>query len=214
MFFAILFLQKLLNALLLILQESIKIVSEPIENPNMLWTLVPLVVGMFALEIYFGHYKREKLGWNSAVGNSLVLFFVGMNLLSFLFSNKLLISSPMDGLNLIGSEIDPVRFLIAMFIILEAALLFFLNFFHLIPEKFSFGVSSGLFMNFLACIGIILVYGDLPLTWIIIPAVLLIFFVLLLLLNILELIEPKSWRDEDLIQLIETPKYERRSNLK
>ncbi len=194
----VVFLEKFAEACVAIFQESKEIILDPAKNTSMLWTLIPLVAGMFVLEIYFGHYKKEKLGWNSAVSNSLMLFFVGMNLFSYLYSTGFSITVSQEaGLNLIGSEIATIKFFIGGFIVFEALLLFFVNFFHLIPKKFAFGVSSGLFMNFLACIGIILVYGSIPLTWMIVPGVLLIFVVLLLLLTVVEFIEPKSWREED-----------------
>ncbi len=191
------FFERFISSLALIFEESKNLASEPLKSPNMLWTLIPLIVGMFILEIYFGHYKREKLGWSSAVGNSLMLFFVGMNLFSYLFSSGFSIILQKSNLTLIGPQIVIVKYFIAGFIVFEAALLFVLNFFHLAPKKFAFGISSGLFVNFLACMGIILVYGNLSLNWTIIPGILLLFFGLLVFLALLEFIEPKSWRNDD-----------------
>ncbi|MEM4703387.1 MAG: hypothetical protein QXP53_02805 [Candidatus Pacearchaeota archaeon] len=183
-----------IQALLMIFEKSEKIVVEPSLNPQMLWMLIPLLTGLFIIEIYFGHYKREELGWNSAVSNSLVLFFVGMNLFSYLSTQGILRQfSFSQGISFLGSETSLIKIFIAGFVVFEAVLLFILNFTHALPKKFAFGISSGLYLNFLGCISIILVYGNISFDILLVPAILLIFLCLVVFLGLIEAIEPTSW---------------------
>lgn len=192
------FKENFIQALLMIFDKSKEIVTEPLKHQEMLWMLLPLLTGLFIIEIYFGHYKREELGWNSAVSNSLVLFFVGMNLFSYLSTQGILKQlSFSDGISFSGSEADFIKICVAGFVVFEAVLLFLLNFTHALPKKFAFGISSGLFLNFLGCIAIILVYGDITFDVLLIPAILLIFLFLTIFLSIIEAIEPKSWHTYD-----------------
>jgi len=186
-----------IQASLGIFEKSKEIIVAPGANTQMLWTLIPLLAGLIFLEIYFGHYKREELGWNSAVSNSLVLFFVGMSLFSYLSAEGgMAYLSFVGGFNIIGSGVMITKTAIAAFVALEGVLLFALNFAHALPKKFAFGISSGFFLNFLGLIAIILVYGSIEFNFYILPAVLLIFLCLVIILGLIEAIEPAQWHSK------------------
>lgn len=185
------------QALLSIFGKAQDIVVAPAQTPEMLWLLIPLLAGLFLMEIYFGHYKREELGWNSAVSNSLVLFFVGMSLFSYLSSQGMLASvSFAGGLKVAGTQTMIIKSGIAAFVVLEAVVLFILNFTHAIPKKFAFGISSGLFLNFLGVIAFILVHGMISFDILLIPAIFLIFLILVIVLGFIEAIEPSDWHSQ------------------
>ena len=40
-----------------------EIFSAPLRDISILWLLIPIILFWFVLEIYFGKYKGEKLGW-------------------------------------------------------------------------------------------------------------------------------------------------------
>ncbi|MCX8194282.1 MAG: hypothetical protein N3G19_02900 [Candidatus Pacearchaeota archaeon] len=177
-------------AMKFIYERALEIIRQPALNPEMLWMLIPMLVSLFLIELYFGRYSEEELGWNSAVSNALVLFFVGINLASWLYSNGMLVGfMPVD---IAIFDIALKKTFIAAVVIAESALLLFLNFFHLVAKRFSFGISSGLIINFVGAISIILVYSDIPLDIATFPAVLLIFICLVLFFWIIRLIEPKA----------------------
>ena len=188
-------LNELVIAIHLMLEKAIEILQQPIVNRNMLWILLPLLVALFLMELYFGHYKEEELGWNSAVSNSIVLFFVGMNLCAYLFSKNMLV-----GLTAVTPEtleIASQKTFIAFIILLESIFLLILNFFHLVSKRFAFGISSTLIMNFVGLIGIILVYSDIPIDVSLIPAILFLFVVAVLFFWILQSLEPKVEEEEE-----------------
>ncbi len=53
----------------------------PVQHPDLLPTVIPLILGAFVIELYFGKHKTEVLGWNSSVANSIIWVSTGLNLL-------------------------------------------------------------------------------------------------------------------------------------
>jgi len=175
---------------LLIYERAMEIVRQPVLNKEMLWILLPMLVSLFLIELYFGRYTEEELGWNSAVSNSLVLLFVGLNLASWLYSRKMLVGFTQVSPAIMNVAIK--KTVIAAVILFESVLLLILNFFHLVNKKFAFGISSSLLINFIGAISIILVYSDVPLDLVTIPAVLVLFICLMIFLWLVRLVEPKA----------------------
>lgn len=63
------------------LQERIlDIIYAPLNNPEIVPTILPLVLGAIVLELYFGKHKGEQLGWNSSVANSVIWISTGLSL--------------------------------------------------------------------------------------------------------------------------------------
>ncbi|UZE93765.1 MAG: hypothetical protein IB618_03285 [Candidatus Pacearchaeota archaeon] len=183
------------TAINLMLERTVDILKQPLINTEMLWILLPLLVALFLMELYFGRYKEEKLGWNSAVSNSIVLFFVGMNLASFLYSKNMLV-----GLTTVAPEVLEVasqKTFIAFIILLESIFLLVLNFFHLVSKRFAFGLSSALIMNYIGVISIVLIYSNIPINLSLLPAVLFLFIVTVLFFWILQFLEPKAEEEEE-----------------
>mgnify|MGYP001065931743 CR=1 FL=1 len=176
------------NVSLSILNKSLEIVKQPIKNIDMLWILLPLLATLFIIEFYFGSHKGEELGWNSAVGNSIILFFVGMNLFSFLWRNGLLVGISQ---NIVNLEIASFKTFIAIFVTIEAIFLIIVDFFHLLPKNFGYGMSSPLILNFIGVVSIIFVYSNIELTWHILPATLILFICLFIFIKIIRLLLPK-----------------------
>jgi len=53
-------------------QRALEIVRQPMLNPDIVWVMLPLIVTVILIQLYFGRYQIEKLGWNSALANSLI----------------------------------------------------------------------------------------------------------------------------------------------
>jgi hypothetical protein len=67
-------------------QETVRSVIEtfiytPLEQPELLPTVLPLVFGAVVIELYFGKYTQEELGWNTSVGNAVIWATTGITLL-------------------------------------------------------------------------------------------------------------------------------------
>lgn len=160
------------------------IVDAPLKTPEMLWMLIPIIVTIILMEFYFGRYKEEELGWNTAFGNSLVLGFVGIDL--FRHTYEPLGISIQQALLLGDSKI-----LISIAILLFALLLVLLDFFHFLSKKIAYVISSSSFLHILALLGIVIVYsGNIPLDWTTFFACLLLFIFINLILHLIYLMMP------------------------
>lgn len=55
-------------------------VKAPLNDSNLALSLLPIVAGAMVMELYFGRYTEEELGWNTAVGNSIIWLTTGVTL--------------------------------------------------------------------------------------------------------------------------------------
>lgn len=147
-----------------VLVRMLDIISFPFEYPDILPSLAPIIVGMIVLELYFGRYTHEELGWNTAVGNATMLVTTGIVLLLEL-----------DLATEIGSSEARVAFLIIM----TGLVILTFDFYHIWPKTLAFNMSSAFVMYLLAYYAIFLGYSDTPITQET-GAALVIFFLLLL----------------------------------
>lgn len=168
----------------LVFDRMFDIIKAPIAQSNMLWILTPMIIVMLLMSFYFGRYKKEELGWNTAFGNSLILIFASVDLLRHLYNTGTLF------------QFNVQNALVAA-IILEGILLTFLNFFHLLPKSFAFGISSSQTVNITIMFVIILIYSRLPLNYITALACALLATILLLIIKIIQILEPDSTEEED-----------------
>jgi len=61
------------------LQEVVKeFVLAPMRYPEILPTVIPIIVGAVVIELYFGKHTNEDLGWNTSVGNAIVWVTTGL----------------------------------------------------------------------------------------------------------------------------------------
>jgi hypothetical protein len=95
----------------------------PMDHPDLLPTLMPLIMGGIIMELYFGKHKKESLGWNTSVGNAIIWMATGITLL---MSETL--SQP---------ELYATYFLIGL-----GGFVTFMDFFHLWPSTVAFVISS------------------------------------------------------------------------
>lgn len=163
----------------LVIQRLIELLTVPFQKPIMFWELGPLILTLFILELYFGRYKKERVGWASTVSNSLVLIFVGSNLLHFLYLEELFLFTDL-------------RSLLPFFLIATGLILFTLDFFHMLPQFIAYGISSVLPINLTAAIVIILVHTKIPLDEITVFAGLALFLILLIIIKLIQFLEPSG----------------------
>lgn len=160
------------------------IVDAPFKTPEMLWMLIPIIVSLVMIEFYFGRYKEEELGWNTAFGNALVMTFVSIDLFRHNYE-----PDSMTVLSALQSN-DP-KILIAMVLFGFAVLLVLIDYFHFLPKKIAYAISSGPFIQMIALLGIIIVYSDnIPLGWTTLLACIILFLIANLILNIIYWIVP------------------------
>ncbi len=163
----------------IIISRLIDLISAPLNYSNMLWMAVPLIASTIVMQIYFGRYNNEELGWGTAVGNSIILLFVGIDLFRFLSLQGISTASL--------SKLGLVIFIMGYSIVLAIA-----DFLHFLPKWFSFFISSPLPVNIIAYLGLAVIYASLPLDFITGIAAFALFVVLFILFTILRLIIPNA----------------------
>ncbi|MBR9679333.1 MAG: hypothetical protein GON13_03635 [Nanoarchaeota archaeon] len=145
-----------------------ELLQAPFSHPDMIWMTLPLLVSTLLLQIYFGRYKNEKIGWNTALSNSLVLFFVGVDSVRFLIDNF--------GVGSLFSGVF-LKTLVVVFVVSYGLLLAVFDFFHKIPSKLAFIISSPATVNILAYLNLAIIYSDIPLDFVTVLASSLIFLI-------------------------------------
>lgn len=144
-----------------------EIFSSPLKDPSIWWLLAPIILFWLVIEIYFGRHKKEKLGWNTALGNGLNMFWIMIISLKVLFEGQL-------GLH----NLDKLVFVV--FIALYSIFIIFVSFTHKIKENVFFLVASPTIVYYLSGIAILWVYNLLAINiWVIIDLITLYIIILI-----------------------------------
>lgn len=184
-------------------ERVVDLLFAPIRYPEIVWILFPMITGIILMEIYFGRYKEEKLGWNTAVGNAMVLVFVAMDLFKKIYGID---SNPFDVIKTLWHIVynnvavsDQIFFttLMTIIVLLSGLLLLLFDFFHILPEKLAFMISSSLPINLFAYVSIVVVYSTMDgalylFNWKTLVASLILFVVLWIFFGLIHLVEPKK----------------------
>lgn len=160
----------------------IELLIAPKLYPEMIWMIIPLVIVTVVMTFYFGMYRREQLGWNTAVGNSMVLIFVSIDLFRHIFN----LTSPGTTLNFI--EV-PFKSVVAGIIFIEGLFLMFINMMHFLPKRISFAISSPLPVNLTAYLVMTIVYTEMVFDFATLCAAVIIFIAFYSILKFVQLAE-------------------------
>ena len=116
---------------------------EPVNNPEMLPNVLPLVLGLVVMELYFGKHKKESLGWNTAVGNSILWISTGVSLY-------------------MTSTLGQVQLYLVYGLIGLGVFVAYMDFFHKWPSTVAFVISSSAIIYTVAYMLVIVVKTGLP----------------------------------------------------
>lgn len=105
-------------------QRLWEITFAPINFPDLIPSVLPIIIGAFVIELYFGKHKTEKLGWNTSVGNAVIWVSSAVNMI-------------------LTEEAQNLLEKYVVFFILGLGMLFaYLNFFHKWSSTVAFRASS------------------------------------------------------------------------
>jgi len=148
-----------------------EIFSAPFKDLTILWLLIPIILFWFILEIYFSRYKEEKLGWSSALGFGLSMFWIVVISFRTMFENNFELFS-----------IDKLLFII--FIAIYSGFIIYVSFTHKIKAKIFFLFTSPTIVYYLFGIAVLLVNNLLKITlWVIVD--LIIFYIIIIIFEII-----------------------------
>lgn len=160
----------------------VELLSAPAVNPQMIWIITPLIITLLLMTFYFGKYAKDELGWNTALGNSIVLLFVAIDLLRYVFN----LTTPGSILNY---ELHQISTIICIIVIVEALTLMFTSFFKALPKAITFFICAPLPVNLQAYLAISIVYTKITLDWYTLLAAITLFIILYLFIQLLQLAE-------------------------
>lgn len=133
-------------------ERTQELVLAPINNMDMLWLAIPLLIATLFMTMYFGRYKKEELGWNTAFGNTMVFLFVAVAIIREMYTQG-------------GDSFDAIfagglYSALAAGLIAAGFLLMFFTYFHLLPKKLAFFLFSAPPINVSVYVVMSLVYAD------------------------------------------------------
>jgi len=183
-----------------ILERLKDLVLAPSNNHEMIWMVIPLLIALFLMEFYFGRYKKEELGWNTALGNSLVLIFISIDLARYMYNQY-----GKEMFIFIAGPQDQLKVLLIALVFIEGMILLFYDFFHFLPKKIAFFFGSSLPVHLQAYLSLAIIYSsDIPFDLITLAAAILLFFALLLFFSLVHSLEtgvdekgrPLPWNEQ------------------
>jgi len=158
----------------------------PMQKKATLEILVPLLISLFLIQVYFGRNKNEPLGWNTAYANSIVLLFVTAHLATYVFEKYGFSAGH------IGDVTRIYKILFVGVIALLALSLILIDFFHSVNKKISFFLSSSIFITFISFVSVVLVYSDIPFDKDTLFSSLFLFIYVLIFFKIFRMVIPAS----------------------
>ncbi len=172
----------------LILQNLIEaflhIIKSPFEKAEIWWYLFPILALWFTLELYFGFYKKEAMGWNTALGNSFSLAWVSIEGMRVLFEKTL--------------DLFWLRFSILSLAIVYCIMIIYLVFTHKIKDKYAFIAASPHIIYYLSAVSILWMHGSLVIDfWVLITLVILFFITVLFFIIIKKILPQKAESGSD-----------------
>lgn len=145
-----------------------QILSSFTKDPSIWWLLAPIILFWLVIEIYFGRYKKERLGWNTALGNGLSMFWIVVISLKDLFN---------ENLGLFSKE----KLIFIVFISAYSIFIIFVSFTHRIKENLFFLIASPTMVYFLSLIAILWINNLLIISlWVALDLVMLYFIIIII----------------------------------
>ena len=152
----------------------------PINQPDMVPTLVPIILGGIVLELYFGKYEDEDLGWNSSVSNSVIWISTGITLY------------------LTADINDPLEQAVTFFLLGIGVLTGYLNFFHKWSSSVAFLASSSGMVYSLAYVSVVIIKSGMPVNQTTIRSAIIALTFIGIGFQIIKILEPPARDDFDI----------------
>jgi len=138
-----------------ILVRLIQIVLVPYFEYSVIWVIAPLLFALIMIQMYYGKYKTEQMGWNSAFGNTVSLMWAIAILVKFMYEQYgLWYSWNTPGLQ--------GQIILIMALTVMTISLFVINYNHAIPRKLAVFLSDTIPTTIIAYLSIVIIMGGIP----------------------------------------------------
>ncbi len=150
-----------------------------VTRPEVVWSILPLIVATILIVSYFQKYRDERLGWNGYLTTSLVLLFVSVDLFRYIYG--------IEGNGAINFIDYQAKSIATIFLFLIGFLILRFNFEHILPERLAGYLSSPIVINVIAFGIILFVHSEKAFSWSIVIADIIIIIILSLFFNSLKI---------------------------
>ena len=165
----------------------VELLQAPVNEPMMLWFAVPLLIATVMMTLYFGRYRQEELGWNTAFANAMVFIFVSIDIIRQMYES----SVPYSWLNILDK---PLYLMITAALSIFGVLSMLVIYYHLLPKKIAFRLFSNLPVNIAIYVIMCVVYAGVSLDRYTLLAGILLFLVVWVILKGLQFLQHLSGR--------------------
>jgi hypothetical protein len=154
-----------------------------IHNHSIWWVLAPIFILWITLEVYFGEFKKEKLGWNTSLANGITLLWIIIDSVRHLFNSK--------------TDSIGWRVFILIIILAYAGFIVYISFTHKLSAKLTYIFAAPTPIYFLCMVAVLWSYGALKLgLWVIIDLIIL-FSLVTLVFYIIKKLLPEADKDSE-----------------
>ncbi len=182
-----------------VLSRLMELLKAPLTEPKMLWMAVPLVIATLFITLYFGKYRKEELGWNTAFGNTMVFLFVSLDIIQEMYYDANGVGS---WNNLLA---NPFHLTMTIALIAVAMFLMLVTYYHLLPKRLAFFMFSAPPINVTVYVLMTMVYTEVPADYITLGAAILLFLLISIFLKIIRILEEKAGQPEGFTTKKEKP---------
>ncbi len=173
----------------------IEFLYAPLIFKDMLWILIPVLLAILLMEIYFYRYPREGIGHHKSLENTIFLLFISIDLIRYVVTQQ---------------NVPALKSILVLSYLFGVIVISLMDFFHKLSTSLIFKMSSKSIVTFISYVLIILVYSDMldstkPMhLFSVVLSIILLFFVLVLIRKGFSFLEPKSYEElEHFLQNIE-----------
>lgn len=156
------------------LDGFVTIFKSPSNDWSVLWLLSPILLFWIVLEVYFDFHKKEALGWNTALGNGLSLFWVAISCVKFVFAQ--IMANELTK----SFGIDIYWRVIWIFLIFAYSIFVIsVSFNHKLKDKWVYLLAAPTPIYFLSIVLVLFSYGVLEFNWMILFDLFLLYWIIL-----------------------------------
>lgn len=185
-----------------IISRFADLVQAPMTDQKMLWTAVPLVVATLFITLYFGKYRQEDIGWNTAFENTMVFLFVSLNIIQYIYYST--------GTGSWDSVLSNHLYLtITIALAVVATFLMIVTYYHLLPRKLAFFLFSAPPVNVSIYVIMTIVYTGVPADIFTLCAAIMLFLLIYGILKGLQRLERMAGKEEGITLLSEKSESEK-----
>lgn len=160
------------------------ILLSPFKDPSLIWQIAPIFLLWGVMIFYFGTHKHEELGWNTALGNGVSLFWIIISAMQYIFSNS-------------SSEFTYTKFFLIMVIAIYAIFIVIISFKHTFSDKLTYALASPSPVYYFSAIVLLYAHDLFSLSIPMLIAIVALFVALLIVLRIFRLFLPEMKEDDD-----------------